>query len=52
MRQNYKGNKKRIEETKRKRKEEKKNRRLLNKNAESPVPPEGTAPEVLPEAAV
>ncbi len=49
MRQNYKGNKKRIEETKRKRKEEKKNRRL-NKNAESPAVLEGT-PEVSPEIA-
>ena len=49
MRQNYKGNKKRIEETKKKRKEEKKNRRL-NKSNEGSAPIEA-APPISPEPA-
>ena len=49
MRQNYKGNKKRIEESKRKKKEEKRNKRLAAKRDESAAPTEG-APSVAPEA--
>ena len=45
MRQNYRGNKKRIEETKRKRKEEKRNKRLVKKDGDSP---EIQAPEAGP----
>ncbi len=49
MRQNYRGNKKRIEETKRKRKEEKKNRKL-HKNEAPAVPGTEAGTAVSPEA--
>ena len=49
MRQNYKGNKKRIEESKRKKKEEKRNKRLAARKDENAAPMEG-APIIAPEA--
>ena len=49
MRQNYKGNKKRIEEAKKKKKEEKRNKRLGKKD-EGLVSTEG-APVIFPETA-
>ena len=50
MRQNYKGNKKRIEEAKKKKKAEKLNKRLGRKD-ENPVAPEAIPP-ISPETIV
>ena len=50
MRQNYRGNKKRIEETKRKKQEQKRLRRM-GKGPENPLPVSSEAPaeNVMPE---
>ena len=47
MRENFKRDKKRIEEAKKKKQEEKRNRRLNEKSPDAPVSPE-TLPSPLP----